>query len=120
MSRKLRVLLVEDSITCAAHLASRLRRAPHFADVRVERTIQTAREWLASSAREDLVLAVLDVELPDGRGVELLPLLSSVRVLIVTASPELVPPSRVETVEKGAGWAARVERVFVEVSRKPR
>jgi DNA-binding response OmpR family regulator len=113
------VLLVEDSVTCAHHLASRLRRAPHRATVEIIPTLTRARAWLASPARARLTLAVLDRELPDGLGTDLLPLLVGVPVLLVTSSPERV--SKVvgfELVEKGPAWASRVEAALVRAVRR--
>lgn len=112
------VLLVEDSVTCGVHLASRLRHDPYYAHVEIARTLRDARVWLVSPEAKRLTLAVLDYELPDGKGTDLLPLLPCVPVLVVTSQPENVPRfPNVAVIRKGPTWAVQVEAALVRAQR---
>lgn len=117
MTRPL-VLIVEDSKTCSSHLAARLQAFPHRALVHIESTVEDARTWLQSQQRQGLVLAVLDVELPDGSGLDLLPLLEGVRVVVVTSNRDAVTArDGLTVIDKGPAWATQVEMVLVKARR---
>ena len=82
MTRR-RILIVEDE--------TRLRRAlvRYFEHCGVE-VVEAAslREARASLARERFDAVVLDVGLPDGDGLSLLPVASARRAVVVTANPD--------------------------------
>lgn len=102
------VLIVEDSPTCSAHLAARLRAAPHHADVTIVASVDEAIRWLATN-RPDFV--VLDLHLPDGNGLDVIPAAGNACAVAVTGDPESVPEG-VAVVRKGPRWAAHVETLL--------
>lgn len=111
------VLLVEDSATCREHLAARLRGYPHRAVVYEATTLHEARIWIEAIGRFDL--AVVDVTLPDGTGLELLPLLVRMTVVIATANPDAVEPrDGVVVVAKGQTWAKQIESILASLADK--
>lgn len=107
------VLIIEDSQTCASHLAARLRAHPHHATVRTESTITGARRWLDEVRPRKPDLVVLDVALPDGNGLDLLPLLHDSQVVVVSATPQSVATtSTLSAVPKGPTWATQIEAIL--------
>lgn len=101
----MRILIVEDSRTCRDMLAARLRAEPVRAEVVTAATLVEARKALASAR---FALVVLDLELGNERGAELLPL--PCPVVIATSSPDSAPAGYY-VVTKGRNFAASVERV---------
>lgn len=95
----MRVLLVEDQELFRAAIASEFEREPEFDVVRQAATLTQARAML-----EDVDVALLDLGLPDGCGADLIPELravnASVRVLVLTATPD--PAELARAVEQGA------------------
>ena len=101
--RRIRVLIVEDSKTCAYVLAGRLRAHPTYADVTVATTLQDARDALAENVFDAVVLD-LGVGRDDGAAILPLPC----PVLIVTSQPNRAPTGY-PVVVKGSGWVPAIE-----------
>jgi DNA-binding NarL/FixJ family response regulator len=98
-SRVLRVLLVEDEPRIRAAIAAQFDRDPDFEVAGQAGSLAEAREML-----ERADVAILDVGLPDGLGIDLIPELravnSQVQVLVLTASRD--PVVRIRAIEYGA------------------
>lgn len=95
----MRILLVEDTVDVAEAIASHLGRAGHAVDLAA--TAGTARD---SVAVQDYDLIVLDINLPDGSGFDILRELrnrrSATPVLVLTA--RLAVEDRVSALDVGA------------------
>jgi DNA-binding NarL/FixJ family response regulator len=98
-SRVLRVLLVEDEPRIRAAIAARFERDPDFEVAGQAGSLAEARGML-----ERADVAILDVGLPDGIGIDLIPELravnSQVQVLVLTASRD--PVVVIRAIEYGA------------------
>lgn len=107
-----RILVLEDHDAHRSMLVARLRSFPTRAEViacsRVDEAIREAR--LVS-----FDAAILDIQLPDGSGLDALPLLGEALIVVATASPEEVPPEIRQAhavVAKGPGWIAKIEELL--------
>jgi DNA-binding response OmpR family regulator len=103
MSKPL-VLIVEDSKFCADYLAALLKS--NGVRVHIETTLGGARAWLSSNPV--LLMAVVDINLGAESGLDLLPLLAHVPVVIASTTRVRVS-GNVAFVHKGPLWAARIE-----------
>jgi DNA-binding NarL/FixJ family response regulator len=99
-SRVLRVLVVDDEPRIRAVIAAQFERDPGFAVVGQAGSLADARGML-----ERADVAILDVGLPDGVGIDLIPELRAVNfqmpVLVLTASRD--PAVLTRAIEYGAG-----------------
>jgi len=91
------VLIVDDSKTVRDRLAEALGELPNVSSVRAADDLAAARRALADSTPD---LIVLDLHLPDGLGLELLPAVSHVAMLSANASVEHAQLAR----RAGARW----------------
>ena len=71
LSRRINLLLVEDSASATALINDSLRNATGQLAVTVATTIAEARSWLDYNTPD---LAIVDLNLPDGKGTVLSPL----------------------------------------------
>ena len=110
-----RVLHVDDLRSCRAMLRARLERGPLKAEVVSAYSVRDAREQIDSARAQGLVwsLAVLDLDLGDGSGKELLKELPNVRIVFVTADPDLAPAGY-PVIAKGKGWISEIERMLAK------
>ncbi|WP_344418648.1 response regulator transcription factor [Pseudonocardia ailaonensis] len=85
---RLPVLLLDDHRVFTDLLAMSLGMQPDLACVAVA---HSAREGLARAAAVDFAVAVIDLQLPDGGGLDLIPLLRALRpaarIVVLTAHP---------------------------------
>ena len=70
LNRRINLLLVEDSASAAALISDSLLNATGQLAVTVATTIAEARSWLDHNTPD---LAIVDLNLPDGKGTVLLP-----------------------------------------------
>lgn len=105
------VLLVEDSGVQAAIVSARLRMPPCRAEVAHVATLAEARSALDAMRRfGDMPrMVVLDLGLPDGSGLDLLPLLQGVPVVLCTAEPADAPPGHAVAAKGASGWLRLLE-----------
>jgi DNA-binding NtrC family response regulator len=91
------VLIVDDSAPVRERLAEAMSELSNVSSVRAAGDLAAARRALADSTPD---LVVLDLHLPDGLGLELLPTASHVAVISAQASVEHAVQAR----RKGARW----------------
>jgi len=84
------ILHVENSSTVRAILKTRLRRHDPTIDIIEARSLCAARVALAMLRHRQIDLVVIDWSLPDGLASDILPLLSGLRCVVVTANPSEV------------------------------
>lgn len=103
----IRILILEDSRHTRDQLAKRLRGYPTRA-----RVILCARitEAIREVRLDAFGVAVLDMQLPDGCGLDLVPWLGEALVVVATAAPEDVPKG-LRVVRKGPLWIAEIEAI---------
>lgn len=115
MSRR-RILVLEDHDRHRRMLDARLRSFPTLAEVIAFGSLAPFCERrLGQDTLGPFDAAILDMQLPDGCGLDVIPLLGEARVIIATASPEEVPPEVRQAhpvVAKGPGWIAKIEEIL--------
>lgn len=116
MSRR-RILVLEDHDRHRRMLDARLRSFPTCATVfAFDRLAPFYAHLLGQYALPRLDAAILDVQLPDGSGLDVIPLLGEdCRIIIATASPDDVPAELARAypvVAKGPGWIAKIEELL--------
>lgn len=111
MTRR-RILVLEDHDAHREMLVARLRSFPTRAEViACSRVAEAVREIRLAP----FSAAILDMQLPDGSGPDVIPLLGEARIIIATASPEEVPREVRQAhpvVAKGPGWIAKIEELL--------
>ncbi len=106
-----RVLLVEDHPLVAAGLAVALE-ASGFEVVEHARTLAEAREALARGRARALGVAIVDVALPDGSGLDLVSALSAARIPSVILTGQTTAARVREARARGAlGFVAKTARL---------
>lgn len=107
-----RILIIEDSRHTRDQLTKRLRGYPTLAEVVAFGALAPFYERrIGQDTLGPFDVAILDVQLPDGRGLNLVPLLGEALVIIATAAPEDAPKGFC-VVRKGPLWIAEIENII--------
>lgn len=112
----MRVLILEDSPSARGTLAAHLRNDPIRASVEAFATLGAFYwERRKQEPPKPFDVAILDVHLPDGSGLDVIPLLGDAKVIVVSGDAEVaraLVQDRYPVVAKGPRWIAEIERML--------